>query len=68
MPSIVGGGSNSTYIPDYYYQNWENTANKVALVGGRWSSGATAGLFSWNVYYTSSAADLDVGGRVLLIP
>ena len=68
MPSIVGGGSNSTYIPDYYYQNWENTANKVALVGGDWYNVTAAGLFSWNVGDASSGAYLAVGARLLLIP
>jgi hypothetical protein len=64
MPSAVGG-SDSTYIPDYYYQA---TGNRVALVGGRWDDGTSAGLFGWDVYHASSLANLNVGGRLLLIP
>ncbi|MGI6533204.1 MAG: hypothetical protein ACOX23_01105 [Peptococcia bacterium] len=68
MPTTVGGGYN-TYIPDYYYQNWTgNSADKVALAGGRWAHEADAGLFYWLVTSTSSGADLAVGARVLLIP
>jgi len=62
MPSAVG--ANSGYIPDYYYQA---TGNRVARVGGHWRAGGNAGLFSWAVY-TSSAASLDVGARLLQIP
>jgi uncharacterized repeat protein (TIGR02543 family) len=46
MPNTLGG-STSTYIPDYFYQNWANTADKVALAGGRWNYGNSAGLFYW---------------------
>ena len=67
MPTTVGGGYN-TYIPDYYYQNWGNSADKVALVGGRCAHGGAAGLFSWSVDDTSSDAYLTVGARVLQIP
>jgi hypothetical protein len=63
MPSAVGASSG--YIPDYYYQA---TGNRVALVGGRWNYGTSAGLFSWSVHVASSSAALDVGARLLLIP
>jgi hypothetical protein len=49
MPSAAGetGTGSSTYIPDYFYQNWNgSTTDKVALVGGRWNTGPTAGLFT----------------------
>jgi uncharacterized repeat protein (TIGR02543 family) len=71
MPSAAGetGASSSTYIPDCFYQNWnESTSDKVALVGGRWDDGAAAGLFDWNVGDTSSLAYLTVGARLLQIP
>ena len=63
MPSAVGASSG--YIPDYYYQA---TGNRVAVVGGHWTSGLRAGLFCWSVSYTSSNAALTVGARLLLIP
>jgi formylglycine-generating enzyme required for sulfatase activity len=63
MPSAVGASSG--YIPDYYYQA---TGNRVAVVGGRWPSGSGAGLFRWDINFTSSDAHLPVGARALLIP
>lgn len=70
MPSAAEetGTGSSTYIPDYYYQNWGNSADKVALAGGIWHHGSYAGLFLWCVNVTSSRANLTVGARVLLIP
>ncbi|MGI6605705.1 MAG: Ig-like domain-containing protein [Peptococcia bacterium] len=72
MPSAAGGTgtSSSTYIPDYFYQNWNgSTSDKVALVGGRWRDGGSpAGLFDWDVAHTSYNAHLYVGARALLIP
>jgi hypothetical protein len=44
MPSAVGGNSGS-YVPDYYYQNW-NGDHKIDLVGGAWNYGYVAGLFN----------------------
>lgn len=62
FPTEVGGGS-STYMCDYYYQN---TGNRVALVGGAFYYGAGDGLWCWNLDNTSSSAYWDVGCRVLI--
>lgn len=62
FPTEVGGGS-STYMCDYYYQN---TGNRVALVGGYFNYGASDGLWCWNLVYTSSFAYWGVGCRVLI--
>ena len=62
FPTEVGGGS-STYMSDYYYRN---TGNRVALVGGHFYDGASAGLWCWALYYASSVADWNVGARVLI--
>jgi hypothetical protein len=67
MPSEVGGSS-SSYVPDNYYQNWAGLFEKVALAGGAWDDGSTAGFFFWHVYYSSGSAGLDAGARALLIP
>ena len=52
---VAVGGNYDTYIPDYYYQDWPRNdyADKVALVGGRWNAGDTAGLFLWLVDSTA---------------
>ena len=62
FPTEVGGGS-STYMCDYYYQN---TGNRVALVGGGFSDGAYGGLWCWYLSGASSFASWSIGARVLI--
>lgn len=62
FPTEIGGGT-STYMCDYY---WQNTGNRVALVGGSFSGGARDGLWCWNFNDTSSSATWYVGARVLI--
>lgn len=62
FPTSIGGGT-STYMCDYY---WQNTGNKVALVGGSFGDGARDGLWCWYLDYTSSAAHWGIGARVLI--
>ena len=61
LPREVGAGS-TTYYADYYYQA---TGQRVAIVGGYWNNGSTAGLSYWNAYYSSGYAHLYIGGRLL---
>ena len=61
LPTEVGG-SNSTYTADYYYQN---TGNRVALVGGYFGSGSVGGLWYWNLNHASSYSYWHIGARVL---
>lgn len=56
------GASASTWYSDYYYRA---AGQRVALFGGAWYSGALAGLFYWHLSYSSSAATLTVGARLL---
>lgn len=62
FPTEVGG-STSTYMADYYYQN---TGNRVARVGGNFFSGASDGLWYWNFSDASLFADWYIGCRVLI--
>jgi hypothetical protein len=62
FPTAIGGGT-STYMCDYY---WQDTGNRVALVGGGFSDGANDGLWSWNLSNTSSNAGWNFGARVLI--
>ena len=64
LPNAVGG-SNSTYIPDYYYQN---TGWRVLLVGGGWNNGLFAGLFFFGASSTSSSSASNIGARLLYHP
>ena len=61
MPTEVSGSS-STYYCDYYDQN---SGNKIACVGGDFSSGANVGLWYWSCYYSSSYSDSYIGSRLL---
>lgn len=61
FPVETSGGS-TTFYSDYYYQTtWAN----VALLGGNWRTGASAGLFSWDLRPSSSGTYIDVGGRLI---
>ena len=62
FPTEIGGGT-STYMCDYY---WQNTGNRVALVGGNFDVGADAGLWYWSLGGTSSGANWGIGCRVLI--
>ena len=64
LPTVVGG-SDSTYIPDYYYQG---SGWRVAFCGGAWDDGTNAGLWFWAASGTSSRADSYVGSRLLFLP
>ena len=61
FPTEVGGSTN-TYLSDYYNQK---SGNRIALVGGVWNHGASAGLWSWYCSNASSGAALHVGSRLL---
>lgn len=60
LPS-EGGGSESTYISDYYYQN---SGWRVAFVGGAADYGGNAGLWFWRLAYASDGLSAAVGGRL----
>lgn len=62
FPTEIGGGT-STYMCDYY---WQNTGNRVALVGGNFSYGANDGLWYWHFNNASSSAYWGIGARVLI--
>lgn len=63
FPILTGSGAGtSAYITDYYYQN---TGNRIAIVGGIWSFGAAAGMFYWHFNGGSSSAGGSLGSRLL---
>jgi len=55
------GGTNITYICDYY---WQSTGWRVALLGGRASSGLDAGVAYWTLSNASGIRDRYFGGRL----
>lgn len=61
LPFTVGASGDSQY-KDYCYQN---TGQRIALVGGGWYDGSSAGLFYWRLSSSSANARLGIGGRLL---
>ena len=60
---ISVGGSATTYMCDYYYQN---TGNRIAVVGGAWGDGAVDGFY-WFLAYASDSTNSSFGSRLLKI-
>lgn len=65
FPISVGANLQTKYYTDYYYQN---SGNRIALVGGYYSSGAYAGSFFWVFSDGSGSAYRSLGSRFLYIP
>lgn len=61
FPTAVGGAE-STYYADYYYRN---TGQRIARVGGYWTSAGGAGVSCWGLSSLSSATGSNIGGRLL---
>lgn len=57
------GGSDSTYMTDYAYIN---SGNRIAVLGGAWTSAARAGLWCWALSNASSGTVIGLGSRLLL--
>lgn len=63
LPIEIGGGAGSSSgMCDFYYSS---EGNRVALVGGHFSSGASAGLWCWSCNYSSTSSYLACGARLL---
>ena len=61
-------GNSSLPVGDYFWQNKAYNGYTVAILGGYWRSGSSAGGFGWYVYSTSGYRYRDVGGRLLYVP
>jgi hypothetical protein len=61
LPTEIGGDA-ITYYSDYYYQD---SGQKIALLGGAWSYGADDGVSFWSLVGASSDADVRIGGRLI---
>jgi len=61
IPSSVTGGSSSTFITDYFFQN---SGNRVALFSGGADNGAQAGAFRWSLSGDSGSRSRIVGARL----
>ena len=59
-------GNSSLPVGDYYWN--ANPGWRVAILGGRWSNGASAGAFGWYLGYAASYRGRTVGGRLVYVP
>lgn len=67
LPSEVKGNS-SLPVGDYYYQNNIWDGYRIALLGGRWADGFSAGGFYWTLPYGVGVRARHFGGRLVYVP
>ena len=67
LPSEVKGNS-SLPVGDYYYQNNTWDGYRIALLGGGWSDGSSAGGFCWSLYSGVGSRGRAIGGRLVYVP
>ena len=65
MLGKTGGGSDSTYIPDYHYAN---SGNRVVWFGGHYDLGLACGFWFWYCYDGSSYNYSVYCARLLYVP
>ena len=63
FPSATGGGSSSTFVPDYYNQN---TGERLLSFGGYWNIGSHAGAFFYHCGSTFLYTHLSLGSHLLV--
>lgn len=61
-------GNSSLPVGDYFWQNHTYNAVMIALLGARWTDGATAGAFCWTVNDAPSTRDRHLGARPVYFP
>lgn len=67
LPSEVKGNS-SLPVGDYYYQNNTLDGYRIALLGGSWNGGSTAGGFYWTLDNGVGSRTRNIGGRLVYVP
>ncbi len=58
-------GNSSLPVGDYF---WRNDGWRVAILGGRWYGGSSAGAFCWHLDNAASDRSRNVGGRLVYVP
>lgn len=67
LPSEVKGNS-SLPVGDYYYQNNTWDGYRIALLGGSWHAGSSAGGFCWSLGSGVGYRSRSIGGRLVYVP
>lgn len=61
-------GNSSLPVGDYTYITVNLNGYRIALLGGGWSYGGSAGGFYWALAYGVGVRNRDIGGRLVYIP
>ncbi len=61
-------GNSSLPVGDYTWSVANLNGYRIALFGGRWTDGGTAGAFYWTLYGGVGVRARDIGGRLVYIP
>lgn len=61
-------GNSSLPVGDYTYITVNLNGYRIALLGGRWGDGGSAGGFCWSLDYGVGDRYRNVGGRLVYIP
>lgn len=61
-------GNSSLPVGDYTYITVNLNGYRIALLGGRWYSGGSAGGFYWTLTYGVGTRGRSIGGRLVYIP
>lgn len=61
-------GNSSLPVGDYTYITQNLNGYRIALLGGRWNIGGSAGAFYWYLVNGVGARDRYIGGRLVYIP
>lgn len=62
FPSVLGG-SESTYLTDYFYSHATGVTN-ILLAGGNWANAVTAGVGCLDAHYAASLVYPRIGSRL----
>lgn len=61
-------GNSSLPVGDYTYITVNLNGYRIALLGGSWSDGGSAGGFCWTLAYGVGSRNRTIGGRLVYIP
>lgn len=61
-------GNSSLPVGDYTYITENLNGYRIALLGGSWNGGSSAGGFYWRLYAGVGTRDRDIGGRLVYVP